>query len=121
MESLDRRRSPTWLTVMRVLFGAVFVLMLADIFASNKPPLLSDSVLSLGTVFLIFVSLWWKRLYVYRFYEALIATVIPVVMFFASWIRHGPYTVFYGVIAAPVLILMLANLYLHRGETSKKE
>ena len=121
LESLDRRRSPKWLAVMRVLFGAVFVLILANMFASNRLLPLTDSVFSLCTVFLIFLSLWWKRLYSYRFYEALVATAIPVAMFFASWIRHGPYTVLYGVIAAPVLILMLANVYLNRGEASSEE
>ena len=121
MKNSDQGKSPTWLIVKRILFGAGFVLMAGYVLASNEPPALSDSVTFLCTAFLIFLSLWWKRLYSYPYYDALIATAIPMAMFLASWIRHGPYTAVYGVIAAPLLVLMPAFLYLNRGEESTKE
>jgi hypothetical protein len=116
MKNSDQGKSPTWLIVKRILFGAVFVLMAGYVFTPSAPPPLSDSVTFLCTVFLIFLSLWWKRLYSYRYHDALITTAILMAMWLASWIRHGPFTVVYGVLAAPLPILMLAFLYLNRGE-----
>ncbi len=121
MEKLDQVMSRMRLAFMRALFGFGFVSMLGYVLTSRKPPALSDSVLYLSAVALIFLSLWWRRLYAYRFYEALIATVIPIVMFLASLIRHGPYTAIYGVLAALLFILFVANLYLNRVKASDEE
>ena len=118
MKNSDQGKSPTWLIVKRILFGAGFVLMAGYVLASNEPPPLSDSVTFLCAVFLIFLSLWWKRLYSYRYHDALIVTAILMAMWLASWIRRGPYTLVYGVIAALHSILMLAFLYLNMGEES---
>lgn len=121
MENLHRGNSPTWLTVKRILFGAVFVLMVGYLLFSNESPPRSDSVLYLCAAFLIFLSLWWKPLYLYRHHDALIATAIPMVLFLASWIRHGPYTVVSGELAVFLLILLVAYLYLNGGEPSNRE
>jgi hypothetical protein len=44
MKNSDQGKSPTWLIVKRILFGAVFVLMAGYVFTPSAPPPLSDSV-----------------------------------------------------------------------------
>jgi hypothetical protein len=121
VETAHRGNNSAWLSVKRILFGGGFVVLAAYEFAWDDVTPLSDRVIYLSAFLLIFILLMWKRVYMYRHHEALIATAVPWIMLLASWIRHGPYTVAYVKIAIALLVLLLANLYFNRGTASPDE
>ena len=114
-------RKSTLLKMARVVFAVELVSLLFYVLLSKEPLFLTDEILFLGASFAIFAGLWWKRAYSNPAFFGLLTPFILLTMFIASWLRHGSYTVIYGVVAALAVSLVIARICLHLGSSPEEE
>jgi membrane-associated HD superfamily phosphohydrolase len=107
MNQLNGRR--VWVWVLRLVFGLGLIFMLVQVQFSSERIAKTDVVVFESSMALVFLSLWWKRIYMNALYDKMIALLVPATMFIASWLRHGRYTSIYGSLTAFLVAFLLVG------------